>query len=180
MSPRDFFRHCPRCGGTQPAPPTVNVFTCAACGFRLFFNPAVAIAVFIRRDDGRALFIHRAKDPGKGRLAPPGGFIDIGERAEAAACREIREEVGLELADVRFLCSQPNTYHYAEVTYPVLDFFFTARAVNADGAVALDDVAKFEWLEPLAVSPAQMAFPSMETALGLWQEQLRLATAPVQ
>ena len=173
MNPRDFYRHCPRCGAAQPATPAGNVFTCAACGFRLFFNPAVAIAVFIRRDDNRALFIHRAKDPGKGRLAPPGGFIDLGERAEDAARREIREEVGLELAYVTFLCSQPNTYHYAEVTYPVLDFFFTARAMNAESAAALDDVAKFEWLDPLAVAPEQMAFPSMQTALGLWQEQLR-------
>ena len=173
MNPRDFYRHCPRCGFAQPTTPAGNVFTCAACGFRLFFNPAVAIAVFIRRDDGRALFIHRAKDPGKGRLAPPGGFIDLGERAEDAARREIREEVGLELADVTFLCSQPNTYPYAEVTYPVLDFFFTARALNADRAAALDDVAKFEWLDPLAVAPEQLAFSSMRTALGLWQEQLR-------
>ena len=81
--------------------------------------------------------------------------------------------MGLELAVVTFLCSQPNSYHYAEVTYPVLDFFFTARALNADGAAALDDVAQFEWLDPLAVRPEDMAFPSMQTALAQWQEQLR-------
>lgn len=132
----------------------------------------MAIAVFIRRDDGPALFIHRAKDPGKGRLAPPGGFIDIGETAENAAPREIREEVGLELTELEFLCSQPNTYHYADVTYPVLDFFFTARAVNADAATALDDVAKCEWLDPLTVAPEAMAFPSMQAALALWQRKL--------
>lgn len=172
MTPAQAHHHCPRCGAKQSAPPAGNVFTCAACGFRLFFNPAVAIAVFIRREDGRALFIHRAKDPGKGRLAPPGGFIDLGETAEDAARREIREEVGLELADLRFLCSQPNTYHYAEVTYPVLDFFFTARALNAQAAAALEDVAKFEWLDPLAVPAEQMAFPSMQAALAEWQRRL--------
>lgn len=172
MSPAQAHHHCPRCGVKQPAPPAGNVFNCAACGFRLFFNPAVAIAVFIRREDGRALFIHRAKDPGKDRLAPPGGFIDIGETAESAARREIREEVGLELTNVEFLCSQPNTYHYAGVTYPVLDFFFTARALNAQAASALDDVAKFEWLDPLAVAPEQLAFPSMQAALALWQTRL--------
>jgi hypothetical protein len=45
--------------------------------------------------------------------------------------------------------------------------------LNAESAAALDDVAKFEWLDPLAVAPEQMAFTSMQTALGLWQEQLR-------
>jgi ADP-ribose pyrophosphatase YjhB (NUDIX family) len=181
MTPRDFFRHCPRCGARQLAPPATNVFTCGACGFRLFFNPAVAIAVFIQRADGQALFIHRAKDPGRGCLAPPGGFIDLGERAETAAGREIREEVGLEIADVTFLGSHPNSYHYAEVTYPVLDFFFTARALNAEQAAALDDVAQFEWLDPLSVRPEQLAFPSMQAALDQWQEQLRRAgVAPAQ
>ena len=28
---------------------------CAVCGFRLYFNPAVAVAVFIQRNDGRLL-----------------------------------------------------------------------------------------------------------------------------
>jgi NAD+ diphosphatase len=173
VRPALFFHHCPKCGAKQQSSPAGNVFVCAACDFRLFFNPAVAIAVFIRRDDDRALFIHRAKDPGKGRLAPPGGFIDFGETAENAAHREIREEVGLELTELEFLCSQPNTYHYADVTYPVLDCFFTARAVNADAATALDDVAKFEWLDPRTVAPEAMAFPSMQAALVEWKKQLR-------
>ncbi len=172
MQPRDFFHHCPRCGAGPGAAPTA-AFRCDACGFRLYFNPAVAVAVFIRRDDGRTLFIHRAQEPGKGLLAPPGGFIDIGERAEEAAHREIGEEVGLGLEDLTFLCSQTNAYRYAEVTYPVLDLFFTARARNAEGAAALDDVLDFEWLDPLTVSPGQMAFPSMQAALALWQERLR-------
>jgi NADH pyrophosphatase NudC (nudix superfamily) len=57
MKPSEFFHHCPRCGARQPAPPTGLHFDCAACQFRFYFNPAVAIGVFIRRDDGRLLFI---------------------------------------------------------------------------------------------------------------------------
>jgi NAD+ diphosphatase len=171
MLPRDFFRHCPRCGQAQPAPPTGNVFTCGACGFRLFFNAAGAVAVFIRRADGRVLLIRRAKDPGKDRLAPPGGFIDVGETAEAAAHREIREEVALELAQLTFLSSHPNSYHYAEVTYPVLDFFFTARAVNADATAALDDVAGFAWHDPATIRAEELAFSSMQAA---WREYAAL------
>lgn len=173
MQPRAHFRHCPRCGHAQVAPTLGTLFTCEVCQFRYYFNPTVAVVVFIRRPDGRALFVRRAKDPGKGMLAPPGGFIDIGETAEVAAVREIREEVGLSLEDLQFLCSEPNQYLYADVTYPVLDLVFTARASNPEQAQALDDVDGIEWLDPITLAPETMAFPSMQAALRFWQARLR-------
>lgn len=166
------FRHCPRCAAETPGEPSPIVFTCAVCGFRYFFGSAVAVAVFVHRPDGQALFIRRAREPGKGKLAPPGGFIDPGETAEAAARREIREEVGLALGTLEFLCSHPNRYLHAEVLYPVLDFFFLAPALNADQAVPLDDVSSLAWLDPRDVAPEEMAFPSMRAALELWQQRL--------
>lgn len=172
MRPSQHFRHCPRCGQVQHGDPPERVLDCAACGFRFFFTASNAVAVFVTREDGRALFIRRGREPGKGLLAPPGGFVDIGESAELAARREIREEVGLELEELGFLCSHPNNYPYEGINYPVLDFFFTARASNADSAQALDDVAAFVWLDPRSVAPGDMAFVSMQAALRLWQERL--------
>ena len=164
MNPSRFFHHCPRCGTKQPAPPAGNMFVCAGCGFRYFFNAAAAAAAFIRRRDGRWLFIRRAKDPGKGMLAPAGRFIDIGEAAETAVRREIREEVGLRLEDVRFLCSHPNSYLYGDVTYPTLDLFFVAKALEGDEARALDDVQGFVWAAMGDIAPEQLAFMSMQAA----------------
>jgi ADP-ribose pyrophosphatase YjhB (NUDIX family) len=168
MKPSDHFHHCPRCGLKQPGPPDGSVFTCAECQFTLHFSAANAAAVFVERDDGRVLLIRRAKDPGRGLLAPAGGFIDIGETAEIAVGREVREEVGLELDDVRFVCSQPNSYLFKDVTYPVLDLFFTARAIDADRAQALEDVDSLCWLEPERVDPEDLAFPSMKAAFAVW------------
>lgn len=166
------FRHCPRCGVLVSGEATPRVFQCPACRFQYYFGSALAAAVFVQREDGRALFIHRARDPGKGRLAPPGGFIDPGEPAEEAARREVREEVGLECTGIRFLCSHPNRYAYEEITYPVLDLFFVARAVDADGARPLDEVHRIEWLDPRQVPPEDLAFPSMSAALRAWQREL--------
>lgn len=166
MNPSGHFRFCPACGGPRSTPEAASPFQCGACGFTLFFNAAIAAAVFLRREDGRVLFIRRARDPGKGLLAPPGGFVDVGERVEAAVRREVREEVGLEIGEPAFLCSFTNEYPYRGVTYPVLDFFFTAGVVRPETAQALEDVAELCWRDPTnEVTPEELAFPSMQSAL---------------
>jgi ADP-ribose pyrophosphatase YjhB (NUDIX family) len=167
MTPREAHRFCPSCGAAA-SPGNSGPFDCNACGLHLYFNPAVAAAAFVRRADGRWLFIRRARNPGLGRLAPPGGFIDMNETAEDAVRREVREEVGLELAGVRFLASHPNHYEYRGVNYPVLDLFFTASSAGGTGT-ASDEVAGLEWLSAQEVAPESLAFPSMQAA---WRQCL--------
>jgi len=170
MFPREFFHHCPRCGSKRADLPADNSFRCAACGFLYYFNPAIAVAGFVSGPAGLVLFIRRAKEPARGKLALPGGFVDYDETAEEALGRETREEVNLELADVRFLCSQTNRYHYGGVTYPVLDLFFLGRADRIDSLAALDGVESFEWLDPRAAALDEIAFPSIRSALLLLRQ----------
>ena len=95
-TPIECFRCCPKCG--RPARrATANSIQCPACGFLYYFNPVVAAGALVLNDEGRMLWIRRAKEPGKGRLGVPGGFVDFGETAEEAVRRETREEVNLEL-----------------------------------------------------------------------------------
>lgn len=173
LPPRQHFHHCPRCAKSPPDGGEPNRIECGACGFLLYFNPTVAAVAFAFREDGRVLFIRRAKEPGKDLLAPPGGFIDLGETAEVAVEREFREEVNVRLTGVVFLCSQVNQYCYRGVQYPVLDLFFTARAADPGAAEALDDVSGFEWRDPVGVSVDELAFPSMKEALKVLQSRLR-------
>ncbi len=170
--PREWFRFCPNCGadvGLKEGE-VAGRLRCGGCGFLYYFNPTVAAVAFAFRSDGRVLLIRRAKEPGKGMLAPPGGFIDAGERAETAVEREVREEVNVELREVRFLCSQVNTYVYGGVEYPVLDLFFTAQVLQPDTAESLDDVDGFEWRDPMGVAESELAFPSMRAALRMLKE----------
>jgi ADP-ribose pyrophosphatase YjhB (NUDIX family) len=113
--------------------------------------------------------IRRAKDPAKGKLAPPGGFVDFGETAEDSLRREVREETGLEIRGIRYLTSHPNRYLYRDVTYRILDFFFIAEAIDPDAGKALDDVTELLWLLPSSLRPQEMAFPSMGEALRVYQ-----------
>lgn len=164
MSLLDILRHCPRCGVAAP-PPVAPPFRCAACGLLLFSNPATAVGAFVLDAAGRCLFLRRAKDPGKGLLGLPGGFVDAGETVEAALARELREEIGGELAEASFLCSQPNRYAFGGVTYEVCDLFFTARLVSDRLALDPEEVAGLTWREPAGVRGEEQAFPSHRVAL---------------
>jgi mutator protein MutT len=159
------FNRCPRCGAPGTGTEAPNPFRCPACGFVLFFNAASAVAAFILDGQGRVLYTRRAKDPARGKLGMPGGFVDEGETAEEALRREVREEVGLELHALRYLCSYPNAYPYRDVVYHTLDLFFVATAVDPSHVRSLDAVDAVEWLDPATIAPADIAFDSMRRAL---------------
>lgn len=164
MQPVEHFGFCPRCAAPRTGGPVIP-FRCGACGFVFYFNPTAAAAVILTRPDGRGLFITRAQEPARGKLAFPGGFIDIGERAEDGLRREVREEVGIEIGGLEFLCSHQNQYLYQTVNYPVLDFLFAAPIAAGQEARALDEVSQVQWLQPEEVAPDLLAFDSLRAGL---------------
>jgi len=71
--------------------------------------------------------VERSHEPAKGKLGLPGGFVDPDERAEDAALRECREEIGWAPPEIRFLGSFPNHYSYGGIDYSTCDLFFHYR-----------------------------------------------------
>ena len=165
MKPFEHFQFCPRCGKPRSEEPTDKMFHCRSCEFVYYFNPAIGAAAFVINPAGDVLFIQRASEPAKGKLALPGGFVDAGETIEYGLAREIREEVNLEVSGFQYLCSGPNEYQYKNVTYSVLDLFFIAKVESGEGARAMDGVASYNWLPPSRVDPQDIAFKSIRDAL---------------
>lgn len=166
--PPEHFRHfaaCPRCAVPASHGARTVPFTCASCGFVLYFNAAAAVAVFIHDARGRVLFIRRAREPSAGTLGLPGGFVDFGETAEEALRREVKEEVGLELGALTYLASGPNRYAYSGVTYETLDLYFTSAAAEGSDPRPLDAVHSLCWLDPASVDASALAFESLRRAL---------------
>jgi NAD+ diphosphatase len=98
--------YCGSCGGPNGEAPGELARLCPACGRVEYPRLSPAVIVLIRRDDGRALLAHNRRFvPGVYSLIA--GFIEAGEALEAAVAREIREEVGLEVRDTRYVTSQP-------------------------------------------------------------------------
>ena len=160
--------HCPRCGAAGFEARSEKEFRCTGCDFQIFLNPAVSAAAIIIDEQKQILLIRRGRDPAKGKLALPGGFIDAGETAEGALAREIREELGLELSSLTYLCSFPNEYHYREVTYSVLDLYFVCTASSFDPILDLDEVQECLLVDRVRLDPDEIAFPSMRAAIRLF------------
>lgn len=165
------FRFCPQCGRETLSSPEPKLIECSACDFHFYRNSAVATAAIIADADGRVLFTRRAKDPAKGKLGMPGGFVDLHESAEEGLRREVREEIGLELRELTFLMSWPNEYVYRGIVYPTVDFFFTAQVPSFDGASALSEVDGLEVRDPATIKPEELAFESMRRAVRCYVEQ---------
>src|SRR5262245_19180047 len=159
------FSHCPICGSNQFAPRGSGLLVCGQCNYYHHINPVVAVAAFLPNPDGRILLIRRASEPSKGKLGAPGGFVDIGETAEAALRREIKEEVNLELNSLEYLCSYPNEYPYRGRIVHVLDLFFVGQVRTWDHALAQDEVDGLVFCDPERIEPPQLAFASLKQAL---------------
>ncbi|MEZ6119452.1 MAG: NUDIX domain-containing protein [Pirellulaceae bacterium] len=114
----------------------------------------------------RLLFIRRNRDPGKGKLGLPGGFVDPGEGVEEATIREVAEEVALDVTNLEYLCSAPNIYTYKGISLPVTDVFFVCQVQCTDHTVPeQNEISECFFAELTSHQIRQMAFPSNQTAL---------------
>lgn len=78
---------------------------CAGCGLEHF--PRVdPVVIMLAEHDGRVLLGRQPQYPA-GRYSALAGFVEPGESFEEAVVRELREEAGIDVADVRYVASQP-------------------------------------------------------------------------
>lgn len=102
--------HCSYCGSAfDPLQPWPR--TCSHCGNTSFLNPIPVVVVLIPVGSG-VLIIRRAIEPGNGKLALPGGYVNLGETWQEAGAREVLEETGLVISPdeihLRRVQSAPN------------------------------------------------------------------------
>jgi NADH pyrophosphatase NudC (nudix superfamily) len=153
------FEFCPACGKTGIVPVGEKKLSCRSCSFTYFHNVAAAVAAILELD-GKVLLIRRAKEPGKGRLDLPGGFVDPDETVEQAVRREVREELNIEIGTPVYLGSYPNTYEYKGVVYKTCDLFFHARIDALPTDCDKKEVAELFLMEPAEIPLDELAFPS--------------------
>ena len=113
---------------------------CPACGLLAYPRLSPAIMVLVR--DGERLLLARSPRFKPGVYSALAGFVEPGETLEQCAVREVREEVGIEIANLRYFASQPWPFPNS-----LMIAFF---ADYAGGDLRLDpvEIEAAEWFTP--------------------------------
>lgn len=164
------FEYCPCCGAKAFTVRNEKAKQCEACGFVYYFNPSAAVACFIRNAHGELLLVRRKKDPAKGTLDLPGGFVDMFETAEEAVRREVREETGLQVVRSRYLFSIPNLYPYSGFLVHTLDLFYECEVSHFEAARADDDAEAILVMPRESLDPEAFGLDSIRKAVALYRE----------
>ncbi|HJR25195.1 MAG TPA: NAD(+) diphosphatase [Acidimicrobiales bacterium] len=130
-------RFCGRCGTPTEEAPRERARRCPSCGLLAFPRLAPAVITLVQRGD-EALLAH-------GRTFPVpmysciAGFVEPGEDLEQAVRREVFEEVGVELDDVRYASSQPWPFPHS------LMIGFEATWASGDIRIDTDEIVHAAW-----------------------------------
>jgi NAD+ diphosphatase len=130
-------RYCGRCAGETELRAEERVRRCPRCDAH--FHPRIAPAVIVLVTRGRQMLLARNVRFPPGRFSAVAGFAEPGESLEQAARREVREEVGVELAELRYFGSQPWPFGHS------LMIGFVAEHAGGDVRVDGDEIVEADW-----------------------------------
>lgn len=110
---------------------------CSSCGKEIWPSPAPAVIVLIHK--GEEALLVRGRNFRRNFYGLVAGFVETGESFEEALQREVREEVGLEITNIRYFGSQPWPYPCGIMVG------FNADYVSGNIKLQQEEIAAAEW-----------------------------------
>ena len=131
--------YCGFCGEKLEKFGDLRAFKCKNCGTEIF--PKIQPAVIVGIINGEELLLTKYAGRAYKRYALVAGYTEIGETAEATVKREVMEEVGLKVKNLRYYKSQP--WGFSESL--LLGFFCE---LDGEAAIRMDEkeLATAEWV----------------------------------
>jgi len=138
-------RFCGRCGGETGPVAGQLAKKCTRCGMLYFPRLSPAIIVLVR--DGSRVLLARSPGFPVGMYSVLAGFVEPGETIEDAIRREVREEVGIEVTNLRYFGSQPWPFPNS------LMIGFTTEYAGGELEIDLTEIEDAGWYEPAEFPP---------------------------
>jgi NAD+ diphosphatase len=147
-------QYCGACGTATAARTNERSRECPACGLVAYPRLAPAVMALVRR--GRQLLLARSPRFAKGVYSALAGFVEPGETLEQCLEREVHEEVGIQVRDVRYFASQPWPFPHSLMIAFFADY--GSGEIRIDGA-EIEDARWFdiENIENLPRLPARIS-----------------------
>lgn len=158
-------RFCSRCG--KPTTPSAKerMLYCESCGLETY--PTISPCVIVAVHDGDRLLVAKYSGRAYKNYALIAGFVEVGETLEEAVRREVMEEVGLKVKNIKFYKSQP---------WPFSDSLLAGFFAELDGDDTItlqeDELSLGVWLHRNEIPPAELHI-SLTSEM---QEAFRLGT----
>ena len=131
---------CGRCG-TQTTPSNEEVArACPQCNLVTYPRLSPVVIVLVTKKD-RILLARSPRFP-NGMFSALAGFVEPGETAEDAVFREVKEEVGIEVVNPRYMGSQPWPFPHSFM------LGFTAEHENGELLIDQDEIESADWFRP--------------------------------
>lgn len=139
-------RHCGACGSATERVEGERCLRCPACGHAAYPRISPAMMVLVRR--GQQILLARHRRSPTGFFTALAGFLEAGESVEDAIHREVHEEVGLLVRDLRYHASQSWPFPHS------LMIAFTAEYAGGELRLDEDEIAEARWFGPGDTMPA--------------------------
>ena len=133
-------RFCGACGTATVRVASEFCQRCPACGFSAYPRISPAMMVLIRKGD--SILLARHTTTATSRYTALAGFVEPGESIEQTVHREVFEEVGLKVGNLKYFGSQSWPFPHS------LMVAYTAEYVSGDIRVQEDEIADARWFGP--------------------------------
>ncbi len=145
--------YCGACGAATVADQGGHVRVCSNPACRTQTFPRIDPAIIVLVSDGEHALLGRQASWPVGRYSTIAGFVEPGESLEDAVAREVREETGVEVADIAYVASQPWPFPSS------LMLGFTARALTRTVLRRDEELEDARWFTRAEIAAGQPLLP---------------------
>ena len=138
-------QYCGHCATPTTQSPTERAKRCPKCSLRQY--PRLSPAVIMLITKGKQLLLARAPRFRNGMYSVLAGFVEPGESLEETVAREVREEVGIEIKNIRYFGSQPWPFPNS------LMVGFVAEYASGELTPDLEEIEAVDWFEKHNIPP---------------------------